>query len=103
MTDPHDRRCFQCGHIQHCIDRVISEVTCRSCGSNDTRAITLKPCPFCGAAGVLQKTANSTLGDYFSVGCCGVKCFGNVNEKGMAFPMDQVRGEVSRWNTRAEK
>jgi hypothetical protein len=39
MIDPHDRRCFQCGHVQHCIDRVIPEVTCRNCGSNDTRAV----------------------------------------------------------------
>ncbi len=43
MTDPHDRRCFQCGHVQHCIDRVIPEVTCRNCGSNDTRAIVPPP------------------------------------------------------------
>lgn len=39
MRDPHDRRCFICGHVQHCIDRVIPEVTCRNCGSNDTRPV----------------------------------------------------------------
>lgn len=39
MRDQHYRRCFQCNHIQHCIDRVIPEVTCRNCGSNDTRAM----------------------------------------------------------------
>lgn len=43
MRDPHDRRCFQCGHVQHCIDRVIPEVTCRNCGSNDTRAVIPQP------------------------------------------------------------
>ena len=39
MRDPHDRRCFQCGHVQHCIDRIVPEVTCRNCGSNDTRPV----------------------------------------------------------------
>lgn len=52
MTDPHDRRCFRCGHIQHCIDRVIPEVTCRECGSNDTRAVVpLKHSIHCTAYG----------------------------------------------------
>jgi len=41
MRDPHDRRCFQCGHVQHCIGRVIPEVTCRNCGSNDTRPVSV--------------------------------------------------------------
>lgn len=35
--DIHTRTCWECGNIAEHTDRVIPAVTCKKCGSNDTR------------------------------------------------------------------
>jgi len=82
MTEPHYRRCHNCGHIQHCIDRVIPEVTCRECGSNDTRAVVP---PEKSNESLLResneelKAENQRLNDLVRRAVRGLKCVGEFH------------------------
>lgn len=52
MTDPHYRRCFDCGHINMYRDAVIPECLCRMCKSADTRRMKNPP-PLWGMSSVV--------------------------------------------------
>ena len=39
----HVRKCFDCGHVEHCIDNVMPHVICSVCASQDTRPVNRHP------------------------------------------------------------
>lgn len=43
MTEPHFRRCWDCGHIDRYADGTIPECLCRKCKSADTRRMKNEP------------------------------------------------------------
>lgn len=102
MNDPCFRHCWDCGKISHHKDSITPEVCCKRCKSQDTRRITLKPCPFCGQPAEMERSPLNEK-DYWIVGCRTPKCFGSIANQTAAVPDEQVRGLVAIWNRRPEK
>lgn len=100
-TGEHWRHCWDCQNIATHKDNVTPEVCCKKCGSQDTRAIRLKPCPFCGGDGsILQENAVSDGTPYFTVGCRTKDCLASCNSQVVGLTMDLVRKQVDKWNRR---
>jgi|GEM_PF-6106209 len=96
----HWRRCWDCENLAVHADNVVPHVLCTKCGSQDTRALKLKPCPFCGQAATIQKGGEHNGKSYFSVGCADYKCRGCHGT--CAAPEEKMREEISAWNKRAK-
>lgn len=102
MSDPCFRHCWDCGKISHHADSITPEVLCKRCKSQDTRRITLKPCPFCGQPATLEQSILRDR-DYWVIGCRTKDCYGHVFGQTTAYPNEEFQKLQSAWNRRPEK
>ncbi len=68
----------------------------------------LKPCPFCGSAGLLEENEDHH-GKYFSLGCSKIRehhnqrnCIGSWVFYTESIKETPISSAISLWNTRAE-
>jgi len=127
MSEPHFRRCWDCGAINRHIDNVAPEVCCKRCGSQDTRKMKNEPplwigfpsnrrgrglyvpdqvakCPECGDGLIAECNEHETqTGRPVAAGIeltclCHMRAWScEVNHKWSQDKWQPVRDAVSKW------
>lgn len=100
MSERHWRLCWDCQAISQHTDNIKPEVLCKKCKSQDTRRLSLHPCPFCGAEADLIRSMVGSK-EFWTVGCNTKGCLAFIYSQSVGY--DDCRELVNKWNKRPER